>query len=188
MNKKLLLLPLLCITTLASFSQKAFNLCDTSKRSFSDNFYLWYDVAGLGSNLGNFYPVIKIKNGVLLYTEEQNSYYVEKDSTIDTICLVKIRQSSIDSIKELVRGLKDTSIYAANTCVMSGVIHFMTIASGRDTTKFELDNTFDYTALKVVAILNTYLPADKRLWANEQMIKDAEECRVWRKKRLTKER
>jgi hypothetical protein len=60
---------------------------------------------------------------------------------------------------------------------MSGGIHFLTVINGTDTTSFELSNTFHYTALKIANILNEYAPADKQLWANEQMIKAAEDCK-----------
>jgi len=62
---------------------------------------------------------------------------------------------------------------------MSGGIHFLTVTNGIDTTSFELSNTFNYSALKIANILNEYAPADKQLWANEQMIKDAEDCKTY---------
>lgn len=59
---------------------------------------------------------------------------------------------------------------------MSGGIHFLSVATGADTTKFHLSNTFDYNALKIANILNEYLPQNKQLWADEKMIKDADDC------------
>jgi hypothetical protein len=58
---------------------------------------------------------------------------------------------------------------------MSGGIHFLTVTNGNDTINFRMMNTFDYTALKIANILNSYLPNDEQLWANEKMIVDAEE-------------
>lgn len=176
LNKKLLILTLLSIIALASFSQNDFAIQDTSRRHASEGFYLSYSVAGLGANIGSFLPVIEIKNGALLYTYEQNSYFDKKDSRIDTVCLVRVRETSIDSILRLVQNIKDTTIMRTNACIMSGVVRFMSVANGADTTKFQLHNTFDHTALKIVDILNTYLPEEKRLVANEKMIKDAEKC------------
>jgi len=49
--------------------------------------------------------------------------------------------------------LKDSTIERINPFVMSGNIHLLTIANGKDTTKFKMSNTFDYTALKIVNIL-----------------------------------
>ncbi len=62
---------------------------------------------------------------------------------------------------------------------MSGGIHFLTIANGEDSTHFELGNTFDYTALKIINIINEYLPTDKRLWPTEKLIKAEVECYNW---------
>jgi len=150
-------------------------------------FYLYYGFAGLGSNLGSFQPTIIIRGTSFVYTYEQNSYWGEKSKEKDTICLALFRQSSIDSILEIVKNLKDTTINEYNHCIMSGGIHFLSISNGIDTTSFELMNTFDYTALKVADILNQYVPADKKLWVNEKMIKDAEDCWTGMLKRWAEE-
>ena len=126
--------------------------------------------------MGSFQPTIKIKGTNFLYTYEQNSYYGKKDDRVDTVCVKAFRQTSIDSIIDIIKDLKDTSIREYNFCIMSGGIHFLTVTNGIDTTNFQLSNTFDHTALKIAKILNGYAPADKQLWANEQMIKDAEDC------------
>ena len=126
--------------------------------------------------MGSFQPTIKIKGTNFLYTYEQNSYYGKKDDRVDTVCVKAFRQTSIDSIIDIIKDLKDTSIREYNFCIMSGGIHFLTVTNGIDTTNFQLSNTFDYTALKIANILNEYAPTDKQLWANEQMIKDAEDC------------
>ena len=57
---------------------------------------------------------------------------------------------------------------------MSGGIHTLIISDGVDTTTFELHNTFDYTALKIIGIINPYLPVNKQLWPTEKMIEDEE--------------
>ena len=126
--------------------------------------------------MGKLAPTIQIKGTNFLYTYEQNSYYGEKSKRADTICVKKFRQTSIDSILEIIKYLKDTAIKEYNFCIMSGGIHFLTITNGIDTTSFQLSNTFHYTALKVANILNVYVPEDKKLWANEKMIKDADDC------------
>lgn len=141
-------------------------------------FFLAYAFAGLGSSLGTFQPTIKIHDTNFVYTYEQNSFYVERSSRIDTVCIIKFRRTSIDSIFEIVKGLPDTTIFKSHPGIMSGGIHFLSIKNGKDTINFRMMNTFDYTALKIVNILNTYLPKDKQLWANEKMIMDAEEYRA----------
>ena len=170
-----------------AWGQTNFTNQDTTSKLTSSTFYLYYGEAGLGSNMGHFLPTIRIKNGVLHYTYEQNSYWLVKENRIDTICIKQVRQSSIDSIFSSVQDLKDISIHKSNFCIMSGSIHYMTVSNGLDTVKFSLMNTFDYRALKIVAVLNTYLPVDKILYANEQMIKDAEECWARKLKRWEEE-
>jgi hypothetical protein len=62
---------------------------------------------------------------------------------------------------------------------MSGSIYYVTVANGTDTTRFKMINTFDYTALKIVNIINQYLPSDNNLWASEELIKQEKESREW---------
>jgi hypothetical protein len=173
------LITILFILYLASFtifSQTKPLPQENLNNSAKPTFYLYYGFSGLGSNMGSFQPTIKIKGTNFLYTYEQNSYYGKKDDRVDTVCVKAFRQTSIDSIIDIIKDLKDTSIREYNFCIMSGGIHFLTVTNGIDTTNFQLSNTFDYTALKIANILNEYAPTDKQLWANEQMIKDAEDC------------
>jgi hypothetical protein len=165
---------LLAISFLAI--NKAFCQIDASKKTGdSPSFYLSYALAGLGSNLEKFQPTIKINATKFLYTYEQNSFWRVKNKTIDTISFLQFRQTSIDSILEIIKGMKDTTIHRSHSGIMSGGIHFLTVSNGVDTINFNMKNTFDYTALKIANILNTYLPKDKQLWANEKMIVDADE-------------
>jgi hypothetical protein len=166
----------LCLAALTTFSQTKPLTQDNLNKSAAPAFYLYYGFSGLGYNMGSFQPTIKIKGTSFLYTYEQNSYYGEKSKQVDTVCVKVFRQGSIDSIINIIKNLKDTSIREYNFCIMSGGIHFLTVTDGIDTTNFQLSNTFHYTALKVASILNEYVPADKQLWANAQMIKDAESC------------
>jgi hypothetical protein len=158
-------------------TNKVFCQTDASKKTVdSPSFYLSYAFAGLGSNLGTFQPTIKINATKFLYTYEQNSHWGEdRNKRIDTISVLQFRQTSIDSILEIIKGMKDTTIHRFHSGIMSGGIHFLTVSNGVDTINFNMMNTFDYTALKIANILNTYLPKDKQLWANEKMIVDAEE-------------
>jgi len=168
------------LTVLTSFGQAKSVIPDTT-------FYLYYGYAGLGSGLGSFQPTIIIRGTNFVYTYEQNSYWGEKSKEKDTICVKAFRQTSIDSILAIVKDLKDTKINEYNHCIMSGGIHFLSISNGKDTTNFELMNTFDYTALKVADILNQYAPTDKKLWVNEKMITDAQDCWTGMVKRWAEE-
>jgi hypothetical protein len=161
---------------------------ETKNKKDTSTFYLYYALSGLGSNMGSFEPTIRITGTNFIYTYEQNSFSGEKNKRIDTVCIKSFRESSIDSILEIIKDLKDTSITEYNPCIMSGGIHFLTITNGIDTTRFELSNTFHYTALKIANILNEYAPKDKQLWANEEMIKDAEDCMTGLMKRIDEDK
>jgi hypothetical protein len=153
-----------------------------------NSFSFYYSFTGLGCNIGSMQPTIKISGTNLTFTYEQNSYYVKKTKSPDTISVTTIRQSSIDSILTLVNDLKDTTIHETNLCTMSGGIHIMTISSKEDTTSFTLHNTFHRTALKISEIVNQYLPEDKKIWAKEQDIIDCENCWSAMWKSLEKEK
>lgn len=168
-----------CLYSLTSFCQVGSDAKSSNNNSDTSTFGLDYLFAGLGSNMGKFMPTIKIKGSNFLYTYEQNSYYGEKNKRVDTVCVKTFRQTSIDSILEIIKDLKDTAIKEYNFCIMSGGIHSLNIRNGIHTTSFILSNTFHYAALKIANILNEYVPEDKKLWANEKMIKDAEDCRAY---------
>jgi hypothetical protein len=151
-------------------------------------FYLHYSFAGLGSNMGKLQPVIRVKGNAFVYTYEQNSYYGKPTIGPEQVCTRTFRQSSIDSILALVKGLGDTTIRKFNPCIMSGGIYYMSVSNGKDTVDFDMMNTFHPVALKIVPILNSYVPVDKKIWASESLIKDAENCEemLWGKKRKKK--
>jgi hypothetical protein len=65
---------------------------------------------------------------------------------------------------------------------MSGGIHFMTIATGKDTLSYEMKNSFDSVPLKIVKILNPYLPPNQQIWAAEDLIKGEQDCLEFMKK------
>lgn len=176
--------PIIIILTALTFIQSIAN-GQVNNSSFSFSYYF----AGLGSNIGSMQPTIRINGTKLLYTYEQNSYYGEKTKIPDTMRVTTIRQTSIDSILTLINDLKDSTIYETNPCIMSGGIHSMTISNKGDTTRFTLHNTFHRTALKILEIVNPYLPQDKKIWATEQDIILCENCwAAMRKKRLEKEK
>ena len=171
MKRKFAIVIISILSFLSTFSRQSPSKQDKDSLPF----YLAYAFAGLGSNLGTFQPTIRIHNTSFVYTYEQNSHWGERSTRIDTVCIIKFRQTSIDSIFEIVKGLPDTTIFKSHPGIMSGGIHFLSIKNGNDTINFQMMNTFDYTALKIANILNSYLPKDRQLWANEKMIVDAEE-------------
>jgi hypothetical protein len=142
----------------------------------NDNFFLQYSIAGLGSNLGRLMPTLRIYNRKFKYTKEQNSYWGKRSKKKKFISKGTLRQGSIDSIYSIVRELKDSIVYRTNPCIMSGGITNITIAFGADTTKFTLHNTSDYTALKIIEIINAYLPRNSKLYDSAEEIEQEKEC------------
>ena len=146
------------------------------KNETTSKTYIYYAFDGLGSNMGSMQPKVEITGTKLIYKYSQNSYYAKRTKQDITICTATFRQSSIDSILSFVHNLKDSLVHKINPCIMSGGIHFLIISNGLDTTKFQLGNTFDYTALKIVDVINKYLPDKKKLWPDESLIKDEKDC------------
>lgn len=158
---------------------------EKAKAQNSGSFYFYYGIAGLGSNLGSFQPALRIYTNKFTYTKEQNSYWGERSKRVEFISKGSLRQSSIDSILSLVQGLRDCTVYKVNPCIMSGAIIYITIAQGSDTTRFILHNTFDLTALKIVSIINPYLPKSKELYGSETAIKNEDDCWAYLRKKAT---
>ncbi|WP_460559943.1 hypothetical protein [Ferruginibacter profundus] len=138
------------------------------------SFYLYYGVAGLGSNLGNFEPTLRIYGHHFIYTKEQNSWWDQRSIKKELLRKGTIRQSTIDSILTILQGLKDTTIYKTNPGILSGGITYVAIAQGRDTVNFTLHNTSDTRIIKIVDIINTYLPKNKKLYESADAIKREE--------------
>lgn len=137
----------------------------------------------MGSNSGHAFPALRIYNNKFIYTREANSsFWFKKSEKSKFVSRGAIRQSSVDSIISLVKGLKDSSIRRTNMCIMSGGIYYITVANGTDTTNFTLYNTFDSTALKIINIINPYLPVGKKLYGSADEIRSEEECWDWLRK------
>jgi hypothetical protein len=138
-------------------------------KSQSSSFYLYFYLMGLGSNTGEMEPTFQIRGTKFIYTFKQTGVFRgEKVRKPKKIYRGAFRITSIDSILDFVKALKDTTIFASNPCIMSGGIFYMIITAGIDTVKYELMNTFDRTALKIVDIINNYLPYRKKIWVSEK--------------------
>ena len=131
----------------------------------TSTFELRYVICGMGSNLGNRFPVVQVSNNQLYLTNEQNSWIGEKSLLNDTIHVKSFRASSIDSIQRILSPLTDSSFYDTDPMIMSGTINYLTVTIDERTWKFTLHNGFDENAKKIVAILNTYIEKkDNLLW------------------------
>jgi len=143
----------------------------------NDNgFYFYYSVAGMGSNIGSLQPTLEVYSNKFIYTRQQNSYWGKRNEKSEFISNGVLRQSSIDSILFIIQDLKDTTVYKVNPCIMSGSITLLNIRHGVYITKFTLHNTFDIRAIKILNIINSYLPKDKKLYASEEDIREEEDC------------
>lgn len=131
-------------------------------------------------------PTLRIHDNKFVYTKEQNQPEGKSTKKREFICEGTIPQSSIDSIIAIVQNLKDSNIYRANHCVMSGGVYYLTVANGTDTTKFTLHNTFDITALKIINIINPFLPKGTKLYGSEEEIKEEEDCSAYLKEEMKK--
>lgn len=130
-----------------------------------DTFKLSYSYSGLGSGIGSMQPTFRVTGKNFVYTSEQNSYYGEADKKTENICKGLLRTSSIDSILNIVKDIKDTLVYKTNVGVMSGGIHNISVKYEKINMTFRLHNASDSTAQKIIDILNSNIPADKqRLW------------------------
>ena len=138
--------------------------------------------------MGRPMPTLQIQNNKFVYTRKQNSYLGKRSKKKGLISSGSIRRSSIDSILLLINGLQDSTIYKTNPCIMSGGITYVTIAHGTDTTKFTLHNTSDFVVLKIVEIINPYLPKDKKLYGSIEEIKNEEECWASLRERVEKQK
>jgi hypothetical protein len=129
-------------------------------------FKLWYSYSGLGSDYGSMQPTFRVENTDFIYTLEQNGTFTGKiDKKPEFVCKGKLRSTSIDSIIDLVKDIKDTLIYKTNPNVMSGGVHTIGVENHKVNIIFRLHNVHDSTAQKMVDILNSNIPADKaKLW------------------------
>jgi len=135
---------------------------DTGKYEIFNLSYLY---AGLGSGMGSMQPTFIVKGKNYVYTREQNSYYGKQDKKTERISDGTLRNSSIDSILDIVKNIKDTFVYKTNVGVMSGGVHHISVEYEKTKVTFQLHNAYDSTAQKIINILNTNIPANKqRLW------------------------
>jgi hypothetical protein len=175
LKKHLFILKVIVVAILTSNGPQSFAQPDVIEKT-NQSVYIYFYFLGLGSNIGMFEPTFRLTQTKFSYTKEQNSSRGNASKKIRRISSGTFRQSSIDSIIYLVKSMKDSTIFKSNPCIQSGGVYYLTVANGTDTTKFELMNTMDYTALKIIKVINEYLPSKKQIWASEKLIKDEEDC------------
>lgn len=160
------------LTLFCCFTQMTVDKTFTKKSESSnkvpekyETFKLYYSYAGLGSGMGSMQPTFKVTEKKFVYTSEQNSYYGKPDKKPEKICEGTLRTSSIDSILNIVKDIKDTLVYKTNVGIMSGGIHDISVNYEKINVTFRLHNASDSRAQKIVDILNSNIPSDKqKLW------------------------
>ena len=128
---------------------------------------------------------VEITNDVLTYSicERTGEFEISKTFN-DTVWVmernfykVKFRQSSIDSIVNVLDTLQGKYVYATNPYVMSGSITNFYIQYDHWCSEFSLKNTYDSTAFQITNIINSYLTGRNRIyipqsrWENNQFSK-----------------
>ena len=135
----------------------------------SSNFHLDFESYGLGSSLGRITKIYYVKNNILhasFYSrysiDEVDTNYTTDYILHDTIwrkdtLVIKLRQTSIDSISQLITNNNDT-IFETNPCTRSGALYTLIVRCDEQHKVFKLYNSFDSTAYEITNIIQTYLP------------------------------
>lgn len=122
---KLILIAIGCLLLLTNFVGCSVNQsCATEKHPVSkyDSTKISSVWIGLGSNLGSMQPVFKSVGTQYSYIYKQTSFLSPDHKPDEPICAGTLNISSLDSIIDLVKDIKDTSIWKNNSRVRSGGI------------------------------------------------------------------
>lgn len=121
-------------------------------------FRLQYVRVGFGSNMFEMQPVFNVDETKFVYTSEVVWVNPKQKNVQDTLLIGIFRISSMDSISNLIRGIKDSRIYRTNIHILSGSASYITVQDDVKKIMFDLHNASDTTAARIIAILNTYIP------------------------------
>lgn len=160
--KLLLFLIGLTFTSMKVFAQQADAKTDTS-------FTLSYISIGLGSNMWTMQPMFRVQGSQFIYTAEEAWQFKDSEKPkADTLLIGNYRASSIDSILNISTEIKGDSVYKLNPRIMSGGIINLYFSTNRRKLSFDLHNSNDTTAQKIVDILNGYIPDKyRKLWISD---------------------
>jgi hypothetical protein len=127
------------------------------------DFRLSYNAVGMGSNMFTRQPVFRVNGTKFIYTSEEAWHHKDyPKAKPDTILIGDFRLSSIDSILNLVKDIKDSVVRRFNPNIMSGGIDYINILSSHKNIRFELDNESDLIAEKIIDILNSYISTQQQ--------------------------
>lgn len=142
---------------------------NSSAQSFVESgFELTYSYAGMGSNVGSWFPGFKVVGNEFTYQVEQNSCYSGETAPPKEQLTGTLSDETMNGLEAIFNSLPDTAIYATNVSVMSGGVHTIVLASPVKMVKFTLHNEWHATAQQIVDLLNPYIPEEyARLWLFE---------------------
>lgn len=136
-------------------------------------FQFSYSTSGLGSNRGKPSELsINIKDSVFNYiVYERTSKFKIDPRFKDTVWEkehnsydTKIGKSTIDSIVHLLQGKEGKYVFVSNPSVMSGSMKIMNFEYSGSCVLYILKNTYDSTAMKIINLLNKYLPFKTQIY------------------------
>lgn len=122
-----------------------------------NGFKLELTETGFGSNYYEMMPMFRVKGTKFVYSIEDAWQWPDRPIQRDTICTGVLRTTSVDSIISLVESIPDTSIYVSGR-FMSGSSQGLVITTPRKKLGITMFNSYEPTADKIVAILNSNLP------------------------------
>lgn len=141
------------------------------KPNSHNDFEFSYMFTGFGYNEGEMFSVLKVVGNHYIHTKEQDSSLIGKIyNEPKFVSEGFIRETSIDSILEIIHELKDSLVYRVNDNfeLDSGGIHTISIRNDSTNVKFMLHNVSDSSALKLIEIINSNLPNGfDKLWLFE---------------------
>jgi predicted amidohydrolase YtcJ len=141
--------------------------CPATAKPTPDSMYadfnLSYVSLGEGKDVMRPQPEFLVRGTRFAFTREQTSFAKNKTYTkADTLFKGVIRLSSIDSIMNLIAPISDTIVYRTNTGTIKQGIQGIYILKGKKKLEFNLHHGSDPVAVKIIDLLNTYIPDKKQ--------------------------
>ena len=128
-----------------------------NSRAVTDSFKLTFNRVGYGPNMYELQPAFRVRNNLFCFTNEEAWVFDKKvKPTIDTLYSGFFRATSIDSINSILLYLRKGKINVSKRYT-DGATDYMEIVTQKKKYSFQMDNTSDTTAQKIIDILNSYI-------------------------------
>jgi hypothetical protein len=125
------------------------------------DFELTYITIGFGQNKYHMQPAFRVRGIRFVYTYEDMWRMPDRKLQCDTLLVGDFRISSIDSISNLINEIKDTVIHKSNIHFIGGAEREIEVSTAQKKISFQLLNTTDTSASKIITILNSYMSGEK---------------------------